>query len=182
MSTLEPAPAEEDSYMEDTTADRTQPTTEILSALSAVKSEEAAANPSLQTESQAPPLSEYDALTAQLAENPHNPDGWRQLIRIAEETGEIEKISAAYDALLKQYPNNVCLPCIPTLRRADPLQATAQIQYITHFVNDESTFEHAEELFKKFLIRSPCVELWNFYLTYVRCVLFSIFAGDVLTP
>lgn len=47
-------------------------------------------------------------------------------------------------------------------------QATPQIQYINHFVNDPDTFERAEDLFKKFLIKSPCVELWAFYLTQVR--------------
>ncbi|KAF8189661.1 hypothetical protein BJ912DRAFT_966052 [Pholiota molesta] len=150
MSTSEFAPADDDSYM-DYAGDRTHPTSEILSALnSPIKEDEnAAAGSSTQ---QAPAPSEYEALMAQLAESPHNPDGWRRLIRLAEDSGDMGKISAAYDALLKQYPNN----------------ATAQIQYISHFVNDESTFEHAEELFKKFLIRSPCVELWIFYLTYVR--------------
>lgn len=91
-------------------ADLTQPTSEILSALS-MKSEEVDEAPPTQTEPQAPPPSEYDSLTAQLAENPHNPDGWRSLIRVAEDTGDIEKIGAAYDALLKQYPNNVRLLC-----------------------------------------------------------------------
>jgi cleavage stimulation factor subunit 3 len=47
-------------------------------------------------------------------------------------------------------------------------QATAQIQYISHFVNDPDTFERAEDLFKKFLIKSPFIELWVFYLTQVR--------------
>jgi len=47
-------------------------------------------------------------------------------------------------------------------------QATAQIQYISHFVNDPDTFERAEDLFKKFLIKSPFIELWAFYLTQVR--------------
>lgn len=37
-------------------------------------------------------------------------------------------------------------------------------------MNDPDTFERAEDLFKKFLIKSPCVELWAFYLTQVRYV------------
>ncbi|KAF8972103.1 hypothetical protein BDZ97DRAFT_1783153 [Flammula alnicola] len=150
MSTSEFAVADDDSYMDYAGGDQTQPTSEILSALSVnspVKTE-----PSSQTEPQLPPPSEYETLTAQLADSPHNPDGWRRLIRVAEDSGDIEKISATYDALLKQYPNN----------------ATAQIQYISHFVNDPSTFERATDLFKKFLIRSPCVELWIYYLNYVR--------------
>ena len=59
-------------------------------------------------DSPVPPPSEYDALTAQLLQSPHDPESWRRLINVAEATGDISKISAAYDALLKQYPNTVC--------------------------------------------------------------------------
>ena len=96
MSTSEPAIAGDDSFAED----RTQPTAEILNALSAL-------NSPVKTESQQPP-SEYDLLNAQLTENPHNPEAWRRLVDVSEESGDIEKISATYDALLKQYPNTVC--------------------------------------------------------------------------
>jgi cleavage stimulation factor subunit 3 len=41
-------------------------------------------------------------------------------------------------------------------------------------VNVESTFERAKDLFQKFLVRSPCVELWIAYLNYVRCVCFIL--------
>ena len=105
-------------------ADRTQPTSEIvnsLSSISSIKTEDASTSQPMQvqTEAQAPPPSEYDALTAQLVENPHSPDRWRNLIRIAEDSGDIEKISAAYDALLKQYPNNVrvCCAVVPYVYR-----------------------------------------------------------------
>jgi cleavage stimulation factor subunit 3 len=83
--------------------DQTQPTAEILNALSPVKNE--------QEHPQLPPPSEFESLSAQLRQNPHNPDGWRRLIRVAEETGDIRNISTAYDALLAQYPNNVCPSC-----------------------------------------------------------------------
>ncbi|KAF8164707.1 hypothetical protein B0H34DRAFT_793176 [Crassisporium funariophilum] len=150
MSTSEPLAAE-DSFM-DFAGDQTQPTQEtILSALATLT---ATASP-VKTEQQQPeqpPPSEYDTLTAQLAENPHNPEAWRRVVDMAEASGDITKISATYDALLKQYPNT----------------ASAQIPYINHFLNSESTFEKAEDLFKKFLRTSPCVELWVFYLTYVR--------------
>ncbi len=53
-------------------------------------------------------MSEYDALFARLKEKPHDPEGWRRLVDNAESSGEIDKIRAAYDALLKQYPNTVC--------------------------------------------------------------------------
>ncbi|KDR71055.1 hypothetical protein GALMADRAFT_254221 [Galerina marginata CBS 339.88] len=145
MSTSEFAAANDDTYLDDT-GDQTQPTSEILSALSV--NSPVVNEPEHEPQ---PPQSEYDTLNVQLAENPHNPEGWRRLIHLAEESGNIEKISTAYEALLKQYPNN----------------ATAQIHYITHFTNEQAT-DKVEELFKKFLVRSPCVELWAFYLTYVR--------------
>ncbi|KAJ3507883.1 hypothetical protein NLJ89_g6057 [Agrocybe chaxingu] len=135
--------------MDDADPDRTQPSEEILSTLSVnspMKVESQGSEPQL------PPPSEYEVLKAQLAENPHNPEAWRRLVNAAEASGEMDKITATYDALLEQYPNT----------------AMAQIQYINHFLSDESTFDKAEELFKKFLKPSPCVELWSFYLTYVR--------------
>ncbi|KAF8999433.1 hypothetical protein BDQ17DRAFT_1361005 [Cyathus striatus] len=96
--------------------------------------------------------SPFDVQYALLSTNPHDPAAWRKLINIAEGTGEIDKIRAAYDALLRQYPNT----------------SSAQIAYITHFLNDPTTFTEAEDLFKKFLRTSPSVDLWGFYLTYVR--------------
>ena len=128
-------------------------------------------------DSPVPPPSEYDSLTVQLLQSPHQPDTWRRLVNVAEATGDISKISAAYDALLKQYPNTVCgglEPFFVFLSFVGPLltcaQASAQIQYINHFLNTETTFDKAQDLFKKFLRTSPCVELWTFYLTYVRYV------------
>ncbi|PPQ72015.1 hypothetical protein CVT26_007975 [Gymnopilus dilepis] len=145
MSTSEFAAADDESYVEGDT----QPTSEILSALAGVNNSPVKTEP--QPEPQQPPPSEYDTLTAQLSENPHNPDGWRRLIRLAEDSRNLDKISAAYDALLKQYPNN----------------ATAQVRYITHYIN-ENQVDKIETLFTRFLKSSPCVELWKFYLTYVR--------------
>ena len=67
-------------------------------------------------ESAVPPPSEYDSLTVQLHQNPHQPETWRRLVNVAEATGDISKISAAYDALLKQYPNTVCWRSCPHFR------------------------------------------------------------------
>jgi hypothetical protein len=39
---------------------------------------------------------------------PQLPDTWRRLVNVAQATGDISKISATYDALLKQYPNTAC--------------------------------------------------------------------------
>ncbi|GLB33223.1 putative suf-domain-containing protein [Lyophyllum shimeji] len=126
--------------------DQTQPTDEILRALSTVKNE-----PLPDT---IPTPTEYDQLRAELRERPHNPEAWRRLIDNAENSGEIEKIRESFDALLQQYPNT----------------SSAQIRYIGHFLEDPSTWTEAEALFKKFLIISPSVDLWRFYLTYVRRV------------
>jgi hypothetical protein len=64
-------------------------------------------------ESPVPPPSEYESLTVQLLQSPHQPETWRRLVNVAEATGDISKISAAYDALLKQYPNTVCGGLVP---------------------------------------------------------------------
>jgi len=48
-------------------------------------------------------------------------------------------------------------------------QSSAQIRYINHFLNPPS-FAFVQTLFKRFLIPSPCVDLWKFYLTFVRRV------------
>ena len=164
-------PSQEDDSLADYAGDRTQPTAEIMNALSM----NSPVKPEPQ-DPQVPPPSEYDMLTVQLLQSPHQPELWRRLVNVAEATGDISKISAAYDALLKQYPNTVCGGLIPfpfsfffglLLTCA---QASAQIQYINHFLNTETTFDKAQDLFKKFLRTSPCVELWTFYLTYVRYV------------
>ncbi|KAF7331026.1 mRNA 3'-end-processing protein RNA14 [Mycena venus] len=102
----------------------------------------------------APPVSDYDALMARLKESPHDPESWKRLIDVAETGGDILQIREAYDALLKQYPNT----------------ASAQTAYIKHFLDNPSSFapNEAEELLNKFLKPSPSVELWKFYLDYVR--------------
>ncbi|EAU82402.2 mRNA 3'-end-processing protein RNA14 [Coprinopsis cinerea okayama7 len=120
----------------------TQPTEEIIAAL----------NASNASEQSNPPQSEFDGLFSKLSENPYDPDGWRRLIDLANESGEITKIQQAYNELLKHYPNT----------------SAAQIAYINHFLNKEDTFTEAEQLFIKFLRTSPSVDLWKFYLTYVR--------------
>ncbi|KAG6910176.1 hypothetical protein DXG01_012625 [Tephrocybe rancida] len=132
--------------LDESAGDQTQPTEEILNALNAVKNES--------QQEELPTPTEYEALTAELKQRPHNPGGWRRLVDMAENSGDIDKVRASFDALLQQYPNT----------------SSAQIRYIGHFLEDPGTFGEAEELFKKFLIKSPQVDLWKFYLTYVRRV------------
>ncbi|KAF7342718.1 mRNA 3'-end-processing protein RNA14 [Mycena sanguinolenta] len=98
-----------------------------------------------------PPLSDYDVLMARLKDSPHDPERWKRLIDVAESSGDIPRIRKAYDALLTQYPNT----------------ASAQTAYLKHLL-DQSTYNDAEELLNKFLRTSPAVELWKFYLDYVR--------------
>ena len=92
--------------------DRTHPTEDILNALSALNSSTTPTVPP-KTDSEEPP-SEYDLLNKQVRDNPHDHDAWRRLVDVAEATGDIEKISPVYDALLKQFPNTVCLPPVDT--------------------------------------------------------------------
>ncbi|KAF6748569.1 hypothetical protein DFP72DRAFT_1034925 [Ephemerocybe angulata] len=128
--------------------DQTQPTAEIIAAMN-----QNGSTNTIKTEPDTDgPTSEFDALFARLSENPQDPEGWRRLIDLATGSGEIPKIQQAFDELLKHYPNT----------------SSAQIAYISHFLNDESTFAEAEQLFIKFLRSSPNVDLWKFYLTYVR--------------
>ncbi|KZT23187.1 Suf-domain-containing protein [Neolentinus lepideus HHB14362 ss-1] len=99
----------------------------------------------------AEPPSEWDLVQTRLHDNPHDTDAWHKLVDLAESSGDIEKIKKAYDSLLQTYPNT----------------SAAQIAYITHFL-DSGEFQQAQALFIKFLRTSPDVELWKFYLTYVR--------------
>lgn len=93
----------EDPYMNN---DQAQQSSEILNVLAAMNSPMRTDLPT----SMPPPPSEYDRFNEQLKENPHNPEVWRRLVDVAENSGDIEKISATYDALLKQYPNTVRVP------------------------------------------------------------------------
>ena len=53
------------------------------------------------------PVSEWDALRTSLRESPHDTEGWNKLVRLAEDSGDLEKIKEAYESLLKMYPNTV---------------------------------------------------------------------------
>ena len=56
------------------------------------------------------PVSEWDALRASLRENTHDTEGWNKLVRLVEDSGDLEKIKEAYESLLKMYPNTVRNP------------------------------------------------------------------------
>ena len=92
---------------QDYAGDTTQPTDEMLAALSQNNSTH-----SIKTEPDSP-ASEFDALFSRLSEEPQNPDGWRRLISLATRSGETTKVRRAYDELLKHFPNTVSVPHIP---------------------------------------------------------------------
>ena len=53
------------------------------------------------------------------------------------------------------------------------MKLSAQIAYLNHFLS-LGLFQYAEELFKRFLRTSSSVDLWKFYLTYVRFIVSKI--------
>ncbi|TRM68704.1 hypothetical protein BD626DRAFT_394151 [Schizophyllum amplum] len=95
-------------------------------------------------------LDEFDALYQQLQIRSQDVGNWKRLVHLAEESDTDTKICAAYDALLKQYPNT----------------SAAQVSYIDWFMK-HGRFNEAEDLFKRYLRGSPMVDLWRFYLQYV---------------
>ncbi|KAJ8697549.1 mRNA 3'-end-processing protein rna14 [Pleurotus ostreatus] len=134
--------------------DATQPSDEILAALHAVNTEThgptVEQQPSQTSQNELPP-SEYELVKQHLKDNPQDNDQWRRLIDIAEESEDVERIKETYDLLLEQFPNN----------------SSAQLSYLQHFSTDP---QYSQTLFTRFLWSSPSVDLWTFYLTYVRRV------------
>lgn len=160
--------------------DATQPTAEILNALDQLNSDttpnsqesiKLEQQPPKEEELQQPHLSEWESLRNRLRDNPHDPEGWSKLVELAENSGEIEEIKETYESLFEIYPNTVCqLPASASCLISDTLfdiKSSAQIAYLNHFMIPGS-FGTAEAIFKKILRSSPSVDLWKFYLTYVR--------------
>lgn len=151
-------------------------TLQVLEQLdTAPNSQEAVLTPTQQPkeETKTPPsqLSEWQLLLDRLRDAPHDPEGWNRLVDLAENSGTLEEIKGTYDALLEGYPNTVCC-CECHLewlsdRILLSLKAQAQIAYIGHYA-DAGLFTDAQKLFRGALLASPAVELWRFYLTYVR--------------
>jgi len=100
---------------------------------------------------------DYDRLKVRVHKNPHDADTWHALIDAAEASADIERVKEAYELLLEVYPN----------------APAAQIAYLQHFLSP-GLFQVAEQLFSRFLRPSPSVELWKFYLVYVRCVISAL--------
>ncbi|KAL5512186.1 hypothetical protein ACEPAG_3471 [Sanghuangporus baumii] len=116
-----------------------------------IKSE--ATESALQAQLQPQP-SEWSQKLSYAQDNSYNDAAWNALLDFAEESGDLEKIKEAYEALLQKYPNT----------------SSAQISYLNHFLVDQATFPYAEALFARFLRTSVSVDLWKFYIIYVRRV------------
>jgi hypothetical protein len=99
-------------------------------------------------------MDDYDALLAHVHESPDDEESWKHLIHVAETSGDIYRISQAYEAFLERHPNT----------------SPAQIAYIGHFIHDPATHGQAEELLGRFLRPSHSLDLWKLYLDYVRRV------------
>ncbi|EJD00731.1 Suf-domain-containing protein [Fomitiporia mediterranea MF3/22] len=99
-----------------------------------------------------PQVSEWSQKLKSAEGNPHDESAWDALLDFAEESGDLEKIKEAYEALLQKYPNT----------------SSAQISYLNHFLVNQATFPFAEALFARFLRTSVSVDLWKFYIIYVR--------------
>ena len=56
------------------------------------------------------------------------------------------------------------------------IKLSAEIAYLNHFLNPGLFQYYAKALFKRFLRTSPTVDLWKFYLTYVRFIVSEIMA------
>jgi hypothetical protein len=69
-----------------------------------------ASQQTLALEGQPPaPASPFEALEMRLKDNPYDTNAWQELINLAEDSGDFARITNAYEALLKVYPNLVSL-------------------------------------------------------------------------
>lgn len=126
---------------------------------------------------QVDPRSEWDSLREHLKKEVQDVDSWLKLVDLAEQSGNYDRTKETYEALLEQFPNTVsklflfdCDPVSHLSFSFSPIQSSVQIAYI-NFVLESShpdKFQHAVTLFNRFLKLSPFVDLWKFYLAYVK--------------
>ena len=55
------------------------------------------------------PASPFEALEIRLKDNPYDRNAWQDLVNMAEDSSDFARITNAYEALLKVYPNLVSL-------------------------------------------------------------------------
>ncbi|EJU00881.1 Suf-domain-containing protein [Dacryopinax primogenitus] len=100
------------------------------------------------------PMDRIEQLRQRVKDDPFDAEAHLALVSAAEAAGDVDQIKQAYEGLLGPYAG----------------AATHQISYLSHFLNNAADFPYAESLFARFLRASPSVELWKFYLTYIRRV------------
>ena len=138
-----------------------------------------------QAANDAPTQAKQEATTSQkpecdyawetVLENPNDSDTWLKLVEVAVASDDYSRVNETYEALLEAYPNTVSAKSfivIIIIRFGNMRcsQPSAQIAYINHVLHSSrgTKYQEAEGLFKRFLKRSSFVELWRFYLYYVR--------------
>lgn len=100
------------------------------------------------------PRSEWESLRTHLKEKINDVDSWLKLVELSEDANDFEQTNTTYEALLEAFPNT----------------PSAQIAYINHVLesSDSKRFSQAATLFNKYLKTSPFLDLWKFYLNYVK--------------
>lgn len=90
---------------------KTEPTEEIEAAIKQIQEEQQQqqlnAQASHETLPDDKPKTEFEQLLDSLKDDPHQPEKWQRVVDIAEESGDTDKIKAAYEGVLETYPNTV---------------------------------------------------------------------------
>ena len=135
----------------------------------------------------------FEVLQLRLQDSPHDTVAWQDLINIAEDSGDLKMINAAYSALLKVYPNTVSsknaservlTSCYCSRILTKRFQIHAQIAFFRHAQRahpigrpkstDPDMIPTPQTLFSQWLKQSPEIEMWKLYLDYVRSVIFKL--------
>lgn len=111
-----PANAEEDNAVDlPLDDDKTQPTEEHLQALQALESmpnsqDTDIIDPGPSSQPEDPPVtppSPFSSVRERVQAKPTDVDSWHTLIQLAEDSGDYEKTTSTYEAVLEVFPNTV---------------------------------------------------------------------------
>lgn len=101
---------------------------------------------------------------ARIAENKYDLDAWTSLINDAQQTGDLEAIREVYERVLKVFPTS-------------PKHWLAYLELELKYSN----FNEVEALFTRCLKTVLSVDLWKFYLGYIRRINLGE-SGSAVTP
>ena len=132
-----------------------------------------------------PQQSEWSQKLSSAQENFYDEAAWNALLDFAEDSDDLEKIgrhtrpysrdTQTLFVYLFPYSSIYFLrdpePSSETVFSRPPEKSSAQISYLNHFLVNQATFPYAEALFARFLRTSVSVDLWKFYIIYVRSVM-----------